>query len=72
MCIDLIRSVSNPAHKLNTLFPGPVGEIRGKETRFNGDKFYNIKCRTERFRQSAIVYVNDQYNATLGGPLRSL
>ena len=67
MFIDLTRSVSNPAHKSHTLLPRPVGRIRGKETRSNGGKFYNFKCRTERLRQSPTVYAIDKYNATLDG-----
>jgi hypothetical protein len=41
--------------KLHELLPPKVCEIRNRETRLSGDKFYNFNCRTERFKNSTIV-----------------
>ena len=64
MCVELIRYMSNPAHKLHNLFPKKVDQIRAK-TRSNGQKFYNFKCNTERFKQSPVVFGIEKYNAYL-------
>jgi hypothetical protein len=45
------------------LLPPKVCEIRNRETRLSGDKFYNVNCRTQRFKNSAIVYGVEQYNS---------
>ena len=66
MCVELIRYMSNPAHKLHNLFPKKVDQIRAK-TRSNGQKFYNFKCNTERFKQSPVVFGIEKYNAYLDG-----
>ena len=63
MCINLIKLLLDPGHKLHELLPPKVCEIRNRETRLNGDKFYNFNCRTERFKNSAIVYGVEQYNS---------
>ena len=38
--------------KLNELLPPTVGHVRERGTRLNTNKFYNFKCRTERFSNS--------------------
>jgi hypothetical protein len=63
MCINLIKSMLDPGHKLHELFPPKICEIRNRETRLSGDKFYNFNSRTERFKNSAIVYGVEQYNS---------
>jgi hypothetical protein len=63
MCINLIKSLLDPGHKLHELLPPKVCEIRNRETRLSGDKFYNFNCRTQRFKHSAIVYGIEQYNS---------
>ena len=65
MCVELFRCMSNPAHKLHNLLPKKVDQIRAKQTRSNGQKFYNFKCNTERFKQSPVVFGIEKYNAYL-------
>ena len=62
MCINLIKSLRNPDHKLHGLLPPKICEVRTKETRLSGEKLYNFNCRTQRFKNSAIVYGIDKYN----------
>ena len=38
-CIDLIKKMSSPSHKLHYLLPAKVGNIRNRETRSNRNKF---------------------------------
>ena len=63
MCINLIKTLRDPGHKLHELLPPKVGEIRTRETRLSGQKFYNFNCRTERFKNSAIVYGIERFNS---------
>ena len=63
MCINLITTLRDPGHKLHGLLPPKVGEIRTRETRLSEQKFYNFNCRTERFKNSAIVYGIEQFNS---------
>ena len=62
MCTNLIRTFLDPSHKLHYLLPSKVCEIRNRETRLSGEKFYNFNCRTQRFKNSPIVYGIEQYN----------
>ena len=55
-CIKLIQPLLDPNHQLHSLLPARVEKIRDRTTRSNGEKIYNFKCRTERFRNSPIVY----------------
>ena len=52
MCIKLINDMKGLIHKLNELFPPTVGHVRERDTRLNTNRFYNFKCRTERFSNS--------------------
>ena len=52
MCIKLINDMKGLIHKLNELLPPTVGHVRERDTRLNTNKFYNFKCRTERFSNS--------------------
>ncbi len=63
MCINLIKTLRDPGHKLHELLPPKVGEIRTRETRLSEQKFYNFNCRTERFKNNAIVYGIEQFNS---------
>ena len=65
MCINLIESMRDPNHKLHTLLPDKVEDIRDRITRASAEKFYNFKCRTERYKNSPIVYAIDRYNLKL-------
>ena len=56
MCINLIKSLLVDGHKLHELLAPKVCEIRNRETGLSGDKFYDFNCRTERFKNSVIVY----------------
>ena len=49
MCIKLINDMKGLMHKLNELLPPTVGHVREEDTRRNTNKFYNFKCRTDRF-----------------------
>jgi hypothetical protein len=53
---NLFKSMLNPGHKLHDLLPPKVCEIRNRETRLSGEKIYNFNCRTQCFKNSAIVY----------------
>ena len=53
---------------LHKLLPKKVDQIKAKRTRSNnGQKFYNFKCNTERFKQSPVVFGIEKYNAYLDG-----
>ncbi len=66
ICINLVKNMSiDPIHKLHDLLPSTVNRIRGRETRLNGDRIHNFKCRTERFKTSSIVFAIDKYNLSL-------
>ena len=52
MCIKLINDMKGLIHKLNELLPPTVGHVRERDTRLNTNRFYNFKCRTERFSNS--------------------
>ena len=52
MCIKLIYDMKDLIHKLNELLPPTVGHVRERDTRLNTNKFYNFKCKTERFSNS--------------------
>ena len=55
----------DPNHKLHTLLPNKVEDVRDRTTRSNGGRFYNFKCRTERYKNSPIVYGINRFNQTL-------
>jgi hypothetical protein len=42
-----------------------VIEIRERNTKANGDKMYNFFCKTERLRNSPLIYVINEYNFKL-------
>ena len=52
MGIKLINDMKGLIHKLNELLPPTVGHVWERDTRRNTNKFYNFKCRTERFSNS--------------------
>ena len=52
MCIKLINDMKGLIHKLKELLPPTVGHVRERDTRLNTNRFYNFKCRTERFSNS--------------------
>ena len=45
-------------HKLIELLPPTVGHVRQRDTRLSTNKFYNFKCRTERFSNSLYAFAN--------------
>ena len=63
-CIELIKRMSSPLHKLHYLLPEKVRNVRQRGTRYDGNKFYNFKCRTDRFKKSPLVYAIDKYNSS--------
>jgi hypothetical protein len=65
MCVDMIKKMSNPGHKLHYLLPMKVSQWRERETRTNGLEYYNYACRTKRFSQSPIIYAINKYNLTV-------
>ena len=52
MGIKLINDMKGLIHKLIELLPPTVRHVRQRDTGLNTNKFYNFKCRTERFRNS--------------------
>ncbi len=64
MCVDLIKRMSKPEHKLHYLLPKTVSQTRERETRASGLEYYNYACRTERFKQSYRYAIN-KYDLTL-------
>ncbi len=60
ICINLDKNMIDPIHKLHDLLPSTVNRIRRRETWLNGDRIYNFKCRTERFKASPIVFAIDK------------
>ena len=52
LCVRLIEQMSKPSHKLHSLLPRKCSEVKERETRTNPGKFYNLFCRTERFKRS--------------------
>ena len=52
MYIKLINDMKGLIHELIELLPSTVGHVRQRDTRLNTNKFYNFKCRTERFSNS--------------------
>ena len=62
MCVQLIKDMSNPNHKLNHLLPKKTSQIKQRETRINEATYYNFACKTERFKHSPIVYAIGKYN----------
>ena len=67
MCIELIKEMSNPNHKLHSLLPKKICEVRKKATRLNNQMYYNFMGKTERFKGSPISYAISKYNETLSG-----
>ena len=65
MCLKLIESMHDLNHKLHSLLPNKVEDIRDRITRASGERLYNFKCRTERYKNSPIVYAIDRYNLKL-------
>ena len=46
MCIDHISKMSDPQHKLHHLLPNKLCKVRQRDTRQNGQLFYNYHYRT--------------------------
>ena len=51
-----------PAHRLHSLLPRKLGDIKERETRANGQKMYNFFFKTKRFKHSPLVFAIDKYN----------
>ena len=63
--IKLIKDMKEPTHKLHNLLPPLVNQIRERDTRLDENRFYNFKCRTQRFSNSPLVYMIRKYNFTI-------
>ena len=59
--------VKSGTYKLHNLLPKKFDQIRARQTRSNGQKFYHFKCNTERFKQSPVLFGIEKYNAYLNG-----
>ena len=46
LCIGLIKNMLQPTHRLNSLLPGKLGDIKEREIRANGQKIYIFFCKT--------------------------
>ena len=64
-CVDLIANISSPEHRIHNLLPDRVRDTRQRETRSNPNMYYNFKFRTERFKNSPLVYAINCYNSSL-------
>ena len=64
-CVDLIANISSPEHRIHNLLPDRVRDTRQRETRSNPNMYYNFKFRTERFKNSPLVYAINCYNSIL-------
>ncbi len=60
MCIELIKEMSNPNHKLHSLLPKKICEVRKKATRLNNQMYYNfmVKPNVLKVVQSAMLLAN--------------
>ena len=65
LCIQLIKDMSNPEHRLHHLLPNKVSQVNHRDTRSNGDKYYNFACKTERYKHSPLFYEIEKYNNSL-------
>ena len=65
MCIDLISKMSDPQHKLHHLLLNKLCKVRQRDTRQNGQLFYNYHYRTESFRNSPIISSIELYNNSI-------
>jgi hypothetical protein len=63
--VDLIANMSSPEHRIHNLLPDRVRDTRQRETRSNPNMYYNFKFRTERFKNSPLVYAINCYNSSL-------
>ena len=61
----LINDMKGLIHKLNELLPPTVGHVWERDTRRNTNKFYNFKCRTERFSNSLYSVCICKYNIAI-------
>ena len=62
-----IKEMSKPNHKLHSLLPKKICEVRKRTTRLNNQMYYNFMGKTERFKSSPISYAVSKYNETLFG-----
>lgn len=65
MCVELVKRMSNPDHKLNHLLPKRVQDVRQRDTRLNNQIFYNFHGKTDRFKNSPLSYAVNRYNESL-------
>ena len=65
LCVSLIKKMLEPNHKLHSLLPKKLKDIRQKETRTSSQKLYNFPSKTERFKHSPLVYCIYLYNSRL-------
>ena len=63
-CVKLIKQMLDMSHKLNYLLPEKVRDVWHRGTRYDGNKFYNVRCRTEHFKNSPLVFAIDKYNSS--------
>lgn len=54
MSVELIKQMSNPAHKQYNLLLKRVYQVRERKTRTNVLKYYNLKRKSEHFKNSDI------------------
>ena len=65
LCVSLIEKMLEPNHKLHSLLPKKLKDIRQKETRTSSQKLYNFSSKTELLKQSPLVYCIYLYNSRL-------
>ena len=67
MCIELVKEMSNPNHKLHSLLLKKICDVRKRTTRLNNQMYYNFMGKIERFKSGPISYAVNKYNETLSG-----
>ena len=46
LCVGLIKHMLQPTHRLHSVLPGKLGDIKEREIRANGQKIYIFFCKT--------------------------
>ena len=46
LCVGLIKNMLQPTHRLHSVLPGKLGDIKEREIRANGQKIYIFFCKT--------------------------
>ena len=65
-CVQPITKMLDPAHKLHHLLPPRLSDLHhDRNTRSDSSQIYNYKFKTERFKNSPIVYAISRFNLSV-------